>query len=345
MRTAVVLVVVAVSVGTAVGARDTGSSGSAATLLETALGFTPAQVAAVERGDIVAVTLPGSVDREIAVAGAVRIAAPPERLVDVVRDVERLESGPGFLQTRRLGTPPTLDDFAALRLPPGDIKALRSCRPGRCEVKLGQGALDLLGRIDWRAKGADDAVNALARQVSLEYVLAYQQGGNEALAVYRDTDRPQFIALEFDDMVRRTPMIAGTLPALARDLVEYPNAPREPGAEDVFYWSLAEFGLKPVLRLNHVVIHRGAGSGPVRYAVATKQLYASHYFHTALELRVVADDPERAGRSHYLLSLNVARSDGLTGLFGGLVKSKARSGSRAGLEKTLAATRAICERR
>jgi hypothetical protein len=344
MRTSAALFVVAVSIGAAT-TRHAETSRNAPAMLASELGFTPAQVSAVERGGVVAVTVPGTVDREIAVAGAVRIAAPPERLVDVVRDVERLESGPGFLQTRRIGTPPTLDDFAELRLPPADIKALRSCRPGRCEVKLGQGALDLLGRIDWRSKGASDAVNALARQTSLEYVLAYQQGGNDALAVYRDTDRPQFIALEFADMVRGTKMISGSLPSLARDLVEYPTAPRPHGVEDVFYWSLADFGLKPVLRLNHLIVHPLSGGGPVRYAIATKQLYASHYFHTALELRVVVDDPEQAGRSHYLLSLNVARSDGLTGLFGGLVKSKARSGSRLGLEKALAATRTLCERR
>lgn len=309
------------------------------------LGFTPAQVTAVQRGEVVAITLPGSVDREVAVAGAVRISTPPERLVEVVRDVERLESGPGFLQTRKLATPPALDDFAALRLPPEDVKALKRCRPGRCEVKLGQGALDLLGRIDWRSKDAADAVNALARRVSLDYVVAYQQGGNEALAVYRDTDRPLFIALEFDDMVRRTPLLSGSLSWLARDLIEYPRAPRAAGVEDVFYWSMAEFGLKPVLRLNHLVIQPAHGAGEVRYAIATKQLYASHYFHTALELRAAIDDPERPGRSHYLVSLNVARSDGLTGLFGGLVKSKARSGSRAGLEKALSATRALCEGR
>jgi hypothetical protein len=344
MRIAAVLLAACLSVGSVVLATGDPPAG-AEDLLETAFGFTGAQVAAVERGEVVAVTLAGSVDREVAVAGAVRIAAPPERLVEVVRDVERLESGPGFLQTRRLGTPPTLDDFAALRLPPDDIRSLRTCRPGRCEVKLGQGALDSLARVDWRAKGAADAVNALARQTSLEYVLAYQQGGNDTLAVYRDTDRPQFIALEFDDMVRRMPLLTGTLPSLARDLVEYPRAPRTPGVEDLFYWSLADFGLKPVLRLNHVIIHPAPAGGTVRYAVATKQLYASHYFHTALELRTVVDDPERPGRSHYLLSLNVARSDGLTGLFGGLVKSKARSGSRQGLEKALAATRALCERR
>jgi len=40
----------------------------------------------------------------------------------------------------------------------------------------------------------------------------------------------------------------------------------------------------------------------------------------------------------------MARSDGLTGLFGGIVKSKAQSGARDGLLKALIATREIVER-
>jgi hypothetical protein len=136
-----------------------------------------------------------------------------------------------------------------------------------------------------------------------------------------------------------------TMPEIARYLVEFPRAPRPDGLEDFFYWSLAEFGLKPVLRLNHSVICPIRLGSTSRYVAATKQLYASHYFHTALEVRAVFDDPEKPGRSHYLLTLNVARSDGLTGLFGGLVKSKARAGSREGLQKALEATRRLCERR
>jgi len=37
------------------------------------------------------------------------------------------------------------------------VAALRKCRPGRCEVKLGQGAFDVLKTVDWRAP---DAVRA-----------------------------------------------------------------------------------------------------------------------------------------------------------------------------------------
>ena len=312
------------------------------TFLRDRLRLTPAQLTAVERGDAVAVDLPSSVDREIAVAGVVRIDAPAERLVALVGDIERFESGPGFLKTGKISDPPVLADFSALEVPAEDVADLRKCRPGKCEVKLGQGAFDQLKSIDWTTPDAHARVTALARQMALDYVVAYRQGGNAELAVYRDNTRPTFIAAEFADMMGRTAQLPETLPGLADYLLEYPKASRPAGLEEFFYWSLAEFGLKPLVRLNHVVIYPLAGTR-TRYAIATKQLYASHYFHTALEVRALLDDTARPGHAHYLVVLNVARSDGLTGMFGGIVKSKARSGSRDGLQRALAATKRRCE--
>lgn len=314
-------------------------------LLRERLRFTPAQVSAVERGEAIAVDMASSLAREIVVGGVVHIDAPPERMVDLVKDIERLESGGGFLRTRKLSEPPVLDDFARLELPASDIADLKRCRPGKCDVKLGQGAFDVLKTIDWQAPDHVAKAKTLARQMALDYVNAYREGGNEELAVYRDREHPQFIAREFTDMVGRVQDLPDPLPALAQYLVEYPRGTRPPGTEDFFYWSLAQFGLKPVVRINHVVIVPGEAESQTRYVIATKQLYASHYFHTALELRAVVDDSRKPGQAHYLFVLNAARSDGMTGMFGNLVKAKARTGSREGLQKALAATKRLAEGR
>ncbi len=311
-------------------------------LLRGRFGFTTAQVASVHRDVPVVVVLSSSVDREVAVGGAIRVHASADRLLAVLQDVEHLESGNGFLHTQRLSDPPRLEDFRDLQLPSADVAALRTCRPGRCEVKLGQGAFDLLKAIDWSAPDAAARVNLLARQASLGYINAYRHGGDAELAVYLDSDRPQFIATEFEAMIGGARLWPETLRPLATYLVGYPSAPRPAATEDFFYWSLAAFGLKPVLRLNHVITYStGQTVGPV-HAVAVKQLYASHYFHTALEIRAVVAG-ESADGSVYLVVLNMARSDGLTGVFGGLVKSKVRTASREGLQKALAAIRRTAE--
>ena len=187
-------------------------------------------------------------------------------------------------------------------------------------------------------------MSALARQAALEYVEAYRQGGNEALAVYADRERPLSVAQEFADMVRRTSQLPDVMPELADHLLGHPTAPRPRDAEDFYYWSVADFGLKPVFRLNYVVIHRPQSPIATRYAIATKQLYANHYFHPALEVRSLIDDEAQPGIAHYLVVLNMARLDGLTGLFGGLVKSRVRAASRSGLERSLLATKKLAER-
>jgi hypothetical protein len=308
------------------------------------LRFSAAQIETVRRGQPVVVSVPPGVDREIAVAGAVRIAAPASRLVAVVRDIERLERGRGFLMTRKFSSPPVLADVATLQLPDEDVHALRSCRPGRCDVKLGQGAIDELGRIDWNAPDVANQANQLARRMAIAYLDQYRAGGNRALAVYRDKPEAIDLAGEFADMVRRSPGFTSLLPEVATYLLQYPQA-RPPTVDDYFYWSLAEFGLKSIVRLNHVVIHPTGRTSGLQYVITTKQLYASHYFQTALEVRALFDDAERPGEGHYLVVLNLARSDGLTGLFGPIVRSKVRSGARNGLLTVLAGQKRLAEAR
>ena len=312
------------------------------TLLRSDFRFTAAQVADVHRGRAVSVSMPGSIYREIVAAAAVRIDAPAERLLDLVRDIRRLESGPGFLKTVPINDPPRADDFVTLTLPADDVADLRRCRIGDCDVKLGERAFDQLLKIDRQAKDADAQVQQFARRMALESVEAYKKRGTAALPVTLEEVPPRQVAAEFDQMVAGTEWLA-SLPGLTDYLVRYPNAPRPPGLEESFYWSFVEFGLKTVLRINHLVLIPVPGEGPARWAVANRQIYASHYFQNALEVRLVVDDPAYPGQAHYLMVLNVARPDGLTGLFGGLVRYKVRSGSRDALRKTLGVIKQRCE--
>jgi hypothetical protein len=188
------------------------------------------------------------------------------------------------------------------------------------------------------APDAEARVTALTRQTSLDYVLAYRKGGNRNLAVYLDSESPQSVAREFEEMIGRVDLWPGALTPLAEYLRGYPTAARPRLTGDFFYWSLAEFGLKPVFRINHVVVHGTGRTSGLLHVVAVKQLYASHYFHAAFEVRAVVSDGRPSGKGVYLVMLNMARSDGLTGVPGGLlIKPKATNGSRTGLERALAA--------
>ena len=320
-----------------------GSVSSIDTLLRTHFRFTAAQIAEVQRGRAMTMSLPGSLDREMVAAGAVRIDAPAERLLEVMRDIQKFESAKGFLKTVRISDPPRASDFAALALPEEDVADLRRCRPGDCDVKLGERAFEQLTKIDRQARDADAQIQQFARQMAFDAVEGYRKRGKAAFDRSLDEHPPRPVAAEFDQMLAATPWLTKTMPGLADYLARYPNAPKPEGMEEYFYWSFVEFGLKTVLRVNHVVLYPLPGDGPGRWALANRQIYASHYFQNALEVRLLVDDPAQQGRAHYLMVLNVARPDGTTGLFGGLVRYKIRSGAREALRKTLVGTKQRCE--
>jgi hypothetical protein len=62
------------------------------------------------------------------------------------------------------------EDFADLALPVSNVRALRTCRPGNCGVKLAQHAFDLIAQVDWRAAAATAQVTTLARNAALDYL-------------------------------------------------------------------------------------------------------------------------------------------------------------------------------
>jgi hypothetical protein len=73
-------------------------------------------------------------------------------------------------------------------------------------------------------------------------------------------------------------------------------------------------------------------------------LYASHYFWTAVELRVLVPDPAR-GPGFWFASVNRSRSDGLSGFVGSLLRGKVRGEAEEGMQAALKITKTGMERR
>jgi hypothetical protein len=276
--------------------------------------------------------------KEVSVFGAVWIDAPPVAYVGLVKDIERFERGGGFRNTKRISDSPQLADFAALRLPDEDLAALKTCKVGDCEIKLSEEALERIRKtIDWTKPRAKADAEALIRQLALEYVKGYIEGGNDRLAVYRDRARPTFVATEFRLMIDRMPELGQELPDLKAYLLGYPRVTL-PNATSFLYWQDVQFGLKPTIRINHVVIDDRPGVT----AMAIKMIYASHYFWTALDLRVLVPDPAR-GRGFWFVNVTRSRSDGLSGFVGRLIRGKVQDEARNGLDAALKATKARLE--
>lgn len=291
------------------------------------------------RGEAFTRLLDADPAREVAVFGAIWVEASRHAYRDAVIDIEGYERGRAFPVTRRLGSPPQLADLALLRLPDDTLRDLRDCRVGDCAVKLGREAIDAIAaRVDFGAPTARLAAEAILREQVLESARAYAARGNAGLVVYHDDEPPVSAAEESAALLRAWPSLLDDLPELRRLLTDYPHAPW-PAATDFLYWQEVRFGLKPFVRLNHMVVHEDAS----RTVVATKMLYASHYFRAALEVRVLLPDPQRT-RGYWLVSISRSRPDGLTGLIGRLIRGRIRSEARNGVQAMLGSAKARLER-
>ena len=300
-------------------------------LLTDRMAFSAADVRELEQGSAVMYSLDTPVREEVAHVGAVYVDAPAEQVVERFRDIERFERGPGIPQIGRFSDPPRIEDLQSLTLPPEDVADLAECRPGKCEVQLSAEAMNRFrNEVDWSSAQAARQADEVAREMILELVHAYRAEGNAALGSYVDDDEPLPVAERFRALLVSRDPLPVPVPALLAYLDDYPRGLPD-GADEFFYWTVVAFGLKPTIRVNHVTIQplSARPSSGVAYAIAIKQLYASHYFHTTLELRFLLDRAGGSGRpGAALVSITRSRNDGMTGFRGWFLRSIIRRRSR-----------------
>jgi hypothetical protein len=301
--------------------------------------FTPEEIQTLKAGQPVSKLFQSDPDYEVAVAGAVWINAPIKAYIEAVKDIERLEHGHGFLVTKRISDPPRPEDFAALQLTDFDVEQLKECRVGDCGIKLNKSAIERIQtQIDWSKPTAKADVNALVRQMALEFVTAYEREGNKALVVYANKKQPVDIAKQFDTIVGEMQPLWRVEPDLRQYLLEYPQA-KLPNSTSFLYWQMVDFGIRPVFRINHVVITETAG----HTIVASKLIYATHYFWTGLETRELI--PDASGRGFWFADVSRGRSGSLakSGPKGHVIREQARKHSLKGLNEGMMATKSFLE--
>jgi hypothetical protein len=158
----------------------------------TDLGLTSQQIAAIDAGRPVAKVLPWGGPSEVYVFGAVHVEGSPDTYLEAARDVARLSGTPGYHGIGEIREDATVADLSALAFDPDDVKALKNCREGSCDVQLPTSGIQRFrDGVDWSRPDAADQANSLARPGVLELVQAYQRGGNEALGEYRDKTIPR----------------------------------------------------------------------------------------------------------------------------------------------------------
>jgi hypothetical protein len=186
-------------------------------------------------------------------------------------------------------------------------------------------------------------VNQLLQKTVFQLLLAYQREGNEALGVYNDKRDPTEVPEQFAYLLSYHNALPEHEPDFYHYLLAYPYG-KPANYEETFYWAKVKFGLKPTLRIEHMVTMRGSPADPIACAIAKKQLYSSHYFRTAVDLSICVrdhDHPKQPG--FYLINALGSEQAGLSGVRGSIVRKTAVGRAVSNLQKGLTALRNTLE--
>ncbi len=271
--------------------------------------FTDEEAAAVRAGEAVAKILDTGDPDEVVVFGVVFVKARPDAFLDMYRDFRKFPKSNAYLDLKRFSDPPRLADLAGLHLDDDDLKELQECEPGECVVQLPAALVDRLRReVNWDQPDAAATVDRLLRQGLVDLLKNYNLSGNSALGTYWDHKSPVQVAQVLRTLLDRVELLPAFLPDLHRYLL------------DLSQGGTGQQGRIPVLgtgvvrpethlpRRNHVIIHRPDVLPRAPGVVAIKQLYASHYFQTALDMYFcVPVDLAAPTRGMYLMTLKGSR--------------------------------------
>jgi hypothetical protein len=293
--------------------------------------FSGAEFAALGRNEPVSKILQSKNGTEVAPFGAGRVNVPLDFFLEKYRDIASFKKAPEVLQIGKFGKVPAISDLDGLTLEHSEIESLRKCRVGDCAFKMSSQMIESVHRnVNWNAPDYEVQATRAYRQVLLDYVTSYLSGGNAQMVVYHDGKTPQPLARGFASIVEDSPYLAEYVPAFRDYLLRFPKTAL-PSSEDFVYWSKERFGYKPVVSLSHVTIYR-THDEVNRAVIASKQIYANHYFSASLGLSAFIETGA-GGQGAWLLYLNRTRSDLLQGFFGGMIRFFVRRRVPEGLDK------------
>jgi hypothetical protein len=300
----------------------------ARTFLATSFKVTSAEMDQIDAGHVVVRSLGAADPREVATLGIVRIRVTPEFYAERLADIVTFKRTDDIVQIGTFSTTPAVTDVADLTLDEWDVRKLRECRVGNCALQLSADAIDRFRRdVDWQRPDTQAEADRVMRQILVEYVSRYRDAGVTASMQYADQSKTMDVGREFASMVEADGETWQHFPDLRRHLLAYPLE-RAPDTSDILYWSKERVSRRLVVSITHLAISRTT-HGPSAYAIASKQIYGTHYFDASLGLTVLVRDQSVSSPAMYLVYLNRSRVDIFDGLFGGIARTIVNTRARS----------------
>jgi hypothetical protein len=320
-----VLCTLVVCVGASTGRAQT-SVTELQNILREKAAFAETDFAALQSSQPVVRLSPTTDKREVAVTGLINIHASADEFLQSYRDNMLRQSNAAILEIGSFAHHPTLSDLDGLTLEPRDIEDLKECVAGDCALKLSAAMIERFRKeIDWNAQGYQLAVTNLFKQILVEYVTDYRARGEKALIQYNDKQDVVSVATE------QRALSSGS--GYVNDLLTSSKASLQT-IEDALVWSKLKFGLKPVIAINHITIYKRNNDLGPQVLIASKQIYANHYFNGSLGLTAFVNVADAANGA-YLVYENRSRADGLEGPFGKLKRAMVEKKALEGLRRIL----------
>ena len=306
-------------------------------VLREKVNFDQADFAALQQGQTVVKLLPAQDKREVAVSGLVSLQVPAEVFLKSFRENMSRKSNPAILEIGSFSNQPTLDDLKGLTFENRDIEDLKKCVVGDCQLKLSAIMIERFQKeVDWEAPDYSNQATHLLKVMLLDYVNDYLARGDQALIEYHDKTKTVRLAEEHRALMASSSYICDVVAQFSQYLKSAPK-PRLANVESAIVWSKMKFGLKPVIAINHITIYKTEQEIRPQILIASKQIYANHYFDSSLGLTAFVNIPG-ASPGSFLLYENRSRADGLQGMFSnikrGVVEDRAVDGLRAVLENS-----------
>jgi hypothetical protein len=261
----------------------------------------------LDKGAVVTRILETPDKSEIRTLTLLRVKASEGRFVGCMRDPNCSKRAGELVASGPLTSSPGPDEFRGVTLDRKELGYLSRCRIGLCDVRLSADDIERFQHeIDW--KRADSASQAEARFRGLLARLAasYRQGGDAVLPTYSNNPRPTNVGVSLHGL------LSTSLPLLDRvpELVQRIEGTAENGvgsSDDFLYWYKERVWRESVIALNHAFVDHVADAEGKAVFVVSKQLFASNYYDSAIEVAELYTPAD--GRPSTLAFLSAARMD------------------------------------
>lgn len=279
--------------------------------LQQRIGLDQAQLTAMERGEAIVKVLDTQNKRDVALFGIIQVDVPREVYVTQLQDFPNSLRAPTRPRFGIFHVPARASDVEGVLVARGDVADFKDCHPGDCKIKMPATDMQRLhAEIDSSGAEPQAQVTAYLRRRLVEYVTDYRARGDSATVVY--DDRGGVHASDaFTALLAQSPYVYQDIPSLRQYLAGYPHTALD-GAREVVFWATdSASGMKPILSVTHLMVYTPPEL-PEMTVMASKQIYANHYFEGAFDLAAIIERAGVAGKSGiYLVYLRRFRFDDL----------------------------------